>query len=232
MSAPPYQYLQVPSLAPSHTPNGSGSRGEELFDTAAAFELGPPIQTIGAVKLFTDSDDERGAVHMVASAEEKLTLHRSAAGAPLAGAAVVENVSVTVAVCVVFGCHIASGGHVSLRDALTAPLDVVKSSTEPGTSVQPSILEEAETINSTVPSFTLPPSFTSFPSLRQPKKMDVPTLDASGHTSRAGVGCPNAVTPGAAAKTSTPHMAATTCIPGTTWWRALGIGSRILARRY
>ena len=186
------------------------------MDTAADFEPGPPIQTIGPVRLSTDSADERGAVHRTVSAEEKLAVHSSAAGPPpTVGVAGAEKVSVTVAMCVVFGCQVASGGHLSLREALTVPsLDAAKSSKEPGISVHPSIVEEADTLKATVPPFTVPPSLASFPSLRQPKNVGVPTLvPPPGHASRSSVGSSAAATPPAAM----PHTAAsdTACICDT-----------------
>lgn len=208
--------LHAPSRAPSHCPKGRGSSGEDSLDTAADFERGPPIQTIGPVRLSTDSADERGAVHRTVSAEEKLAVHSSAAGPPpTVGVAGAEKVSVTVAMCVVFGCQVASGGHLSLREALTVPsLDAAKSSKEPGISVHPSIVEEADTLKATVPPFTVPPSLASFPSLRQPKNVGVPTLvPPPGHASRSSVGSSAAATPPAAM----PHTAAsdTACICDT-----------------
>lgn len=208
--------LHAPSRAPSHCPKGRGSSGEDSLDTAADFEPGPPIQTIGPVRLSTDSADERGAVHRTVSAEEKLAVHSSAAGPPpTVGVAGAEKVSVTVAMCVVFGCQVASGGHLSLREALTVPsLDAAKSSKEPGISVHPSIVEEADTLKATVPPFTVPPSLASFPSLRQPKNVGVPTLvPPPGHASRSSVGSSAAATPPAAM----PHTAAsdTACICDT-----------------
>ena len=175
--------LHAPSRAPSHCPKGRGVERRGL--------IGPPIQTIGPVRLSTDSADERGAVHRTVSAEEKLAVHSSAAGPPpTVGVAGAEKVSVTVAMCVVFGCQVASGGHLSLREALTVPsLDAAKSSKEPGISVHPSIVEEADTLKATVPPFTVPPSLASFPSLRQPKNVGVPTLvPPPGHASRSSVG--------------------------------------------
>ena len=84
-----------------------------------------------------------------------------------------EKVSVTTAVCVALGRPQApSGAHLSVREALTAPVSVAAtSSTEPGTSSQPSIDEDAATekdiVVPPVPP-TEPPSVVSFPFTTQP----------------------------------------------------------------
>jgi len=148
------------------------------------------------LKLARVSDEDSGAVHISASAEDQVAFQPrlgSCRPSPL-GAAFTKKESVTVAWrTAASGCHVASAPQLSLRVAVMRPAAVLSSVELAADSVQPLIVESACTATAKLaagaaPSAaTVPPSSASPPvaASTQPYSDESPTGEAPlGHVGR------------------------------------------------